>query len=414
VKIAVVGAGVSGLVAARVLDSRHEVSVFEAEPRLGGHANTVEVCVGGKRLAVDTGFIVYNERTYPAFTRLLADLGVETQPSDMSLSICDERSQLEWSSRSLGAIFAQRRNILRPAFHGLLREILRFNRESHALLAEADEKVAIGDYLYGAGYSDAFVNGYIVPMGAAIWSAVPEDFLRFPALTLVRFFANHGLLDHRGGLRWRTIRGGSRRYVSALAAGLRRPVRTGCAVRQLRRLRGGAELRLADGRKERFDRVILAVHSDQALALLADPSESERQLLGAIRYQPNEAILHTDASCMPRLRRAWASWNYRIPSELRNRVFVTYHMNRLQRLPTDQDLFVTLNAADRIDPGCVIRRFPYHHPVFDADAIRAQRLHFAIDGQRATHYCGAYWGFGFHEDGVRSALAVCRKLGREL
>jgi len=413
-KIAIIGAGVSGLVAARLLDPRHEVSVFEADPRIGGHANTVDVSLGGETLAVDTGFIVYNERTYPAFTRLLAELGVETQPSDMSMSVHDERSQLEWSSRGLAGIFAQRRNLLRPSFHGLLREIVRFNRESHALLAQADEKVTIGDYLCGAGHSQAFVDGYIVPMGAAIWSAAPADFLRFPALSLVRFFANHGLLDHRGGLAWRTIRGGSRRYVAALVAGLRQPVRAGCGVRQVHRQRGHVRLALADGRTECFDRVILAVHSDQALRLLAAPTESERHILGAIRYQPNEAILHTDASCMPRLRRAWASWNYRIASAARDRVFVTYHMNRLQGLATSQDLFVTLNASNRVDSRRVIGRFAYHHPVFDADAIRAQKLHFVIDGRNSTHFCGAYWGYGFHEDGVRSALAVCRKLGREV
>jgi predicted NAD/FAD-binding protein len=412
-KIAIVGGGVSGLVAAHLLHRRHEITVFEAGARPGGHANTVEVELDGERHGIDTGFIVYNERTYPLFTRLLAELGVATQPSDMSFGVACERTGLEWASRGLGSIFAQRRNLVRPAFLRMLRDVLRFQREAPSLLETGDEKVALGDYLCGAGYSREFVEHYAVPMGAAIWSADPASFLRFPAASFVRFFGNHGLLERSPSLRWRVISGGSRRYVEALVAGFRDRVRVGCAVRRLRRAADAVELETRDGARHRFDRAVLAVHADQALRLLADASSAERQILGAISTQPNEAILHTDASVMPSRRRAWASWNYRIPAGARERVFVTYHMNRLQGLRARRDVFVTLNGGDAVDPERVRGRFAYRHPVFDADAVAAQRLHARIDGVNRTHFCGAWWGYGFHEDGVRSAFRVARELGAE-
>lgn len=411
-RIAIIGSGVSGLVAAYLLHSRHEITVFEADARIGGHTHTVDVDFPGERHAVDTGFIVYNEQTYPVFTRLLARLGVETQPSDMSFSVACERTGLEWASHGLGAIFAQRRNLLRPAFLGMLREVLRFNRESRALLEASEEKVSLGDWLCGAGYSAQFVEHYVIPMGAAIWSADPATFLDFPAATFVRFFHNHGLLERSPGVQWRVVRGGSRRYVEALVAPFRERIRTACPVRCLRRLPAGAGVEIATPHGwERFDRVVVSAHSDQALRLLADPSPAERKVLGAVGYQRNEALLHTDASLLPRTRRAWASWNYRIPQERRGRVFVTYHMNRLQGLRSRHELLLTLNGGDRVDPGRVLGSFTYHHPVFDGDAIAAQKHHEAIDGVNATHYCGAWWGYGFHEDGVKSALRVARKLG---
>jgi len=412
-KIAIVGSGISGLVSAHLLHPAHEVTVFEASPRIGGHTNTVDVELDGERHAVDTGFIVYNERTYPSFTRLLGRLGVDTQPSDMSFGLACEHTGLEWASPSLNAVFAQRGNLLRPSFHRMLRDVMRFNRESRRLLEAGDEKVTLGDYLCGAGYTKEFVERYVVPMGAAIWSASPEDFLRFPAAAFVRFFENHGLLDRQAPIQWRVVSGGSRRYVEALVAPFRDRIRTGCPVRALRR-DGDGVLVESGGWAEGFDRVVLAVHSDQALRMLADASDAERHVLGGIRYQQNEAILHTDASVLPRSRRAWASWNYRIPSETRERVFVTYHMNRLQGLRSRHELLVTLNAADRIDPGRVIARFDYQHPVFDVAAMAAQKLRHVIDGRRGVHFCGAYWGYGFHEDGVKSALAVGRAFGREL
>jgi predicted NAD/FAD-binding protein len=406
VKVAIVGTGISGLVAAHLLRETCDITVLEASERIGGHTHTVEVERDGERHAVDTGFIVYNERTYPNFTRLLAKLGVATQKSDMSFGVTCETTDLEWASPSLGTVFAQRRNLMN-------REVLRFNREARRLLDADPEKVTLGDYLFGAGYSRDFVEGYVVPMGAAIWSAAPAEFLGFPATAFVRFFANHGLLDRDDRLEWRVVSGGSKRYVEALVAPFRDRIRTGCPVDAVVRRRGGVEV-WNRGRAERFDRVVLAVHSDQALRLLRGATDTERHVLGSIRYQANRAVLHTDTTVMPDCRRAWASWNYRIPRRARERVFVTYHMNRLQGLRSASEFLLTLNAEDRIDPARVLARIDYEHPVFDAAGMAAQKLHAAIDGRRGVHFCGAYWGYGFHEDGVRSALAVGRAFGRTL
>lgn len=409
-RIAIVGSGISGLVAAHLLQPRHEICVYESERRIGGHTHTVDVEIDGERYAVDTGFIVYNERTYPHFTRLLAKLGVETQPSDMSFGLTCERTGLEWSSRGLRGLFAQPSNALRPAFHRMLRDVLRFNREARRLLDLESEKVSLGDYLCGAGYSREFVEHYALPMGAAIWSAAPGAFLRVPAATFVRFFDNHGLLEARPSLPWRVVRGGSARYADALVAPFRQRIRLGCPVRSIRRNDAAVEVVSAEGVRS-FDHVILAVHSDQALRLLEDPSALERRLLGSIAYQENDVVLHTDVSLMPRRRSAWASWNYRGPRDSGGRVVVSYDMNRLQGIESRHRFLVTLNAAERIAPERVLGRFVYHHPVLDAEAITAQKLHGEISGIGRTHYCGAYWGYGFHEDGVKSALAVCERFG---
>jgi predicted NAD/FAD-binding protein len=410
-RIAIVGAGISGLVAARLLHEKHEISVFEEADWIGGHAHTVDVEVGGERHAVDMGFIVYNERNYPHFTGLLASLGVETQPTEMSFSVCCERSGLEWGSRGPNALFAQRRNLLRPSFRRMLSDVLRFGHEARELLAQGAEKVSLGDYLYGAGYSREFVEHYAIPMGAAIWSAEPDAFLRIPAATFVRFFDNHGLLGRGRPPAWRSVRGGSRSYVEALVADFRARIRLRTPVRRVWRRGGGVQLETAGGELHAFDRVILATHSDQALALLADPSDAERALLGSIRYQRNEVVLHTDARLLPKRQRAWASWNYRIPAESRSGALVSYHMNRLQGLRSRFELVVSLNCGDRIDPERILASYVTRHPVLDAEAVAAQALHDRLDGLRRTHFCGAYWGYGFHEDGVRSALTVCRRLG---
>jgi predicted NAD/FAD-binding protein len=406
-KIAVVGSGVSGLVCAHRLHPNHEVTLFEADARIGGHVNTVPV---GPGVAVDTGFIVYNERTYPGFTRLLAELGVETQASDMSFGVRCERTGVEWASRGVASVFADAKNALRPGFWRMLRDLPRFQRDARALLAAPEAKLTLGDFLAGRGYAQELTDLCVVPMGAAIWSAAPERFLDFPAVSFARFFENHGLLTLAGAPSWRVIRGGSARYVEMLVAPFRDRIRTGTPVRALRRVRGGVEL-LANGTPQRFDRAILAVHSDQALALLDAPSELERRVLAAIRYQPNEAVLHTDPRVMPQHRRAWASWNYRVPRQARAHVQVTYHMNRLQGIAAPFDFFVTLGDEGEIEPSRVIARFAYDHPVFDAAAIAAQRRHAEIDGTGGVHLAGAYWGFGFHEDGVQSALAVCERIG---
>lgn len=410
-RIAIVGSGISGLVAARLLYGRHEITVYEADARIGGHTHTVDVGVGSERHAIDTGFIVYNTRTYPNFSRLLERLGVETQPSEMSFGLSCERTGLEWGSRGLRGLLAQPSNALRPSFHRMFRDILRFNRESRRLLESDSEKLALGDYLCGAGYSTEFVEHYVLPMGAAIWSADPQSFLRFPAATYVRFFENHGLLSARPAVPWRVVRGGSARYVEKLIAPFRDRIRTECPVRAVRRRSESVEVASASGIHE-FDHVILAVHSDQALALLADPSPLEAKLLRSISYQENDVVLHTDASLLPRSPRAWASWNYRVPREPGDRVLVTYDMNRLQGLASHHRFLVTLNPGDRIDRKQILRRYVYQHPVFDAAAIAAQKLHGEISGRERTHFCGAYWGYGFHEDGVNSALAVCAALDR--
>ncbi len=411
-RIAIVGGGVSGLVAAHLLHGVHDVTLFEAAAAPGGHANTVEVDVEGERHAVDTGFIVYNEHTYPLFTRLLRRLDVATRPSDMSVSVECARSGLAWSSR---VPFAQRRNLVRPAHWRLLREILRFHDEARALLAGGDDKVTLRDFLVGAGFSPRFQALYVVPMGTAIWSASPLGILDFPACSFARFFLNHGLLERKSPIRWRTIDGGSRRYVDALVAPFAQRLRLGTPVRSVRRRGRGVEVLVrGEVRPERFDQVVLAVHSDQALRILAEPRDAERELLAAVSYQENDAVLHTDVSILPRERRAWASWNVHVPSEPRARVSVSYHMNRLQGIASQRPLLVTLNRSEAIDPARVLARFTCHHPVFDGRALAAQRLRDRIDGVDRIHFCGAWWGYGFHEDGVRSAVEVGRRFGRTL
>jgi predicted NAD/FAD-binding protein len=414
-KVAVVGSGVSGLVAAHLLRRAHEVDVFEAADWIGGHTHTVPVEVGGRRYDVDTGFIVFNERTYPGFCRLLDQLGVASKPTDMSLSVRCERTGLEYAGGSLGQLFADRRNLVRPSFLRMLRDVLRFYRDARAFLAAPDEKVTLGAWLTGRGYSRELIDHHLVPMTAAIWSADPARVLDFPALSLLRFFENHGLLSLRDRPRWRVVEGGSARYVEALTAPFRDRIHLRCPVRSVRRAGDGVELVTGDGARRRFDEVVLATHADQALALLADPSPAERAVLGALRTQPNEVVLHTDVRLLPRRRRAWASWNYHVGAEDAGRTAaVTYHMNRLQGLDAPLELCVTLNRSERIDPARVLARFTYRHPVLDLAAERAQR-HFAdVSGRRRTHYCGAWWGHGFHEDGVRSALRVAASFGLSL
>jgi len=407
VRVAIVGSGVSGLVCAHALQSRHDVHVFEAAPRPGGHAYTVDVELGNRIHPVDMGFIVYNERTYPHFTRLLADLRVPTRPTEMSFSLrCDETG-LEYSGGSLDGLFAWRRNLLRPSFWRMLRDIGRFFREAPEILGCPDPDLTLGDYLDEHGYSLEFQVKHLLPMGAAIWSAEPEQMRAFPALSFVRFFQNHGLLSLRDRPQWRTVVGGSRRYVGTLVSGFRERIHLECPVHAVRRVEGGVLLRSRQG-EARFDQVVLACHSDQALKILVDADAAERDVLSAIRYQPNEAVLHTDARLMPRKRRAWASWNAHGAADEPRRMAVTYWMNRLQGLDTPEPLFVTLNATSSIDPGRILARETFHHPLFDSGALRAQSLHGRVSGRRRVHFAGAYWGYGFHEDGARSGLLAAR------
>ena len=365
----------------------------------------------GQRLAIDTGFIVYNERTYPGFTALLAGLGVATQASDMSFSFRCAASGLEYrGDNTFDAMFAQRRNLFRPAFHRMIREILRFNGLAGELVA-ADPAVTLGEFLARHGFRGTMVDDYLLPMAGAIWSAEPARILAFPAAHFGRFFRNHGLLQVDGRPQWRTVTGGSREYVRTLLRPLRDRLHLATPVEGLERHADRVTLKARGRPPADYDHVILACHSDQALRLLGDASTAEREILGAIGWQDNDAVLHTDTRLLPRRSRAWAAWNYhRDGSTAAGRVSVTYNLTRLQSLPTRRQFLVTLNGEDLVDPATVVHRQTYSHPVFDAGAIRAQGRRDEINGVRRTWYCGAWWGYGFHEDGVQSAVAVCNAL----
>lgn len=412
-KIAIVGSGISGLSVAHHLHPEHDITVFEAGGHIGGHVHTHDVVLDGRHHAVDSGFIVFNHRTYPHYTQLLADLEVETQPSDMSFSVSCAVSGLEYNGTSVNSLFAQRENLVNPAFWGMLRDILRFNREAPGLLRDGGGEIALGDYLERHRYGRLFRDYYILPMGAAIWSTDPARMMAFPARFFVRFFMNHGLLSLDDRPQWRVIRGGSRAYVERLVAPFRDRVRLSSPVRALIRHEDGVEVRLADG-TARFDAVFLACHSDEALRLLADPTPAEREVLAAIPYQANEAVLHTDTRLLPRKRLAWAAWNYLMPEGPGGRVCLTYDMNRLQSLDAHETLCVTLNATERIAPDRILARMTYHHPLFTPEGVAAQARHREIDGTRRTYYCGAWWRNGFHEDGVVSALVALRHFRDDL
>lgn len=410
-KIAIIGTGIAGNYAAYRLSRNHDITVFESKQRIGGHTNTLDIDDGGRKLAIDTGFIVYNDVTYPNFLSLLDELGVESQPSDMSFSVTGGRSGLEYNGSSLNRLFAQRSNLFRPSFYRMIADILRFNREAPALIDQPDFKLSLGEYLDQSGYSEQFVDSYILPMGSAIWSATPERMRAMPAVFFVRFFQNHGLLSVNDRPQWRVIRGGSARYVEKLVAGHRDRIRLGAPVESVRRHPEYIEVKAKGCEAERFDRVFMACHSDQALAMLADPTPQEREVLGAIAYQRNEAVLHTDTSLMPKRRRAWAAWNYNIPAEpaaLDGKVTLTYNMNILQGLQASKQYCVTLNNTGAIDPEKIIRTINYGHPIFTERAVAAQSRHREINGERRTYFCGAYWRYGFHEDGVVSAIDALR------
>lgn len=414
-RIAIVGSGVSGLVCAHLLGRRHEVTVYEAEGRPGGHAHTHKVALPDADLDLDTGFLVYNDRTYPGLVRLFEELHVATAPSEMSFSVSDERTGLEWRGTSAGTVFAQRRNLVRPSFLEMLTDVVRFNRLARSFLAEPPPPgYTVEDLLGERRWSRPFVDWYLVPLGSSIWSAGKSVFGRMPASTLARFFDRHGLLSLGDQPRWRTVAGGSARYVDAVLRPVRDAgrLRLGTPVDRLRRTADGVSVvsRAApDG--ETYDHVVVATHSDQALSMLEEPSSLEREVLGAIRYRPNRATLHTDRRLLPAQRRAWASWNYHVLEKGKDQATLTYNLNRLQGLKTRSDVLVTLNRDDAVDPAKVLRRIDYAHPVIDTDAVVAQRRHRETSGRSGVSYCGAYWGYGFHEDGVQSALAVCRHLG---
>ncbi|KXU80974.1 NAD(P)/FAD-dependent oxidoreductase [Aeromonas enteropelogenes] len=416
-KIAIVGSGISGLTAGFLLHKQHDITLFEAAPTLGGHTATVDVEQGGRRYAIDTGFIVFNDRTYPNFLALLARIGVARQPAEMSFSVKSPEG-LEYNGHNLDTLFAQRSNLLSPRFYGFVAEILRFNREARAWLVDhqtldVGSELTLGDFLQAGEFSDYFARHYILPMGAAIWSSTLADMRAFPLGFFLRFFAHHGLLEVANRPQWYVIPGGSREYIGPLTAGWLSQIRLACPVAGIRRVTNGVIVQSRDG-EEHFDEVILACHSDQTLALLADASERERAILGAMPYQANDVWLHTDATCLPVRRKAWASWNYQLGDDDGARPLVSYNMNILQGVSSPEPFCVSLNPAGRVDESKVLRRFVYHHPVFNKSSIAAQQRRPEICGQRHTHFCGAYWYNGFHEDGVRSALDVARRFGAEL
>jgi predicted NAD/FAD-binding protein len=409
-KIAIVGTGISGLVAAHLLHREHELVLYEAAGRLGGHSNTVTVEDEGGSHRIDTGFIVFNDRNYPNFERLLDELGVAGRPSHMSFSVSDGRGQFEFSGTPWG-LFSRPSHLLSPTFLGMLRDWRRFNREARALVGMNGTAPSLGHWLEERGFSRHFIERLIVPQASAVWSADPEQMWAFPASFMAEFFDNHGMFSLRDRPRWRTVRGGSASYVEAISAPWHDRVRLRAPVRRIERLDDGVRIEADGCESEGFDEVVIAAHSDQALAMLADPSEAEREILGAIPYQRNEAVLHTDVSLLPRRRTAWSSWNFHLTEPAADRTTVTYWMNNLQRLRADREFLLTLNREEEIDPAKVLRRFTYEHPVYTAEGVRAQGQHAEISGVRRTHYCGAYWGWGFHEDGVLSAIRACEGLG---
>ena len=401
-RIAIIGTGIAGNVASYHLNRQHDITVFEANDYIGGHTHTHEISHNGLSYQVDTGFIVFNHKTYPNFINLLAELGVEQQLSTMSFGVRCEKTGLEYMGSSLNSLFAQRRNLLRPSFWKMIIEILRFNKEGRRLVVDDIDDITLGEYLQRGNYSKGFIDYYLIPMAAAVWSADMQIMYQFPARYLIRFFQNHGLLNVNDRPDWFVIKGGSKTYAKALTEPFRDKVRLAAPVQSIRRADDGVFLTSRFG-EEKFDAVFIASHSDQALALLADPTETELEVLGAIKYQSNEVLLHTDESVLPTSRRAWAAWNYHLLAGDQTRVPVTYNMNILQGFDCPEQFCVTLNNSDAIDPIKVLKRIHYQHPIYTPESVAAQARHAEVNKGR-TFYCGAYWRYGFHEDGVVSAL----------
>ncbi len=411
-RIAIIGSGISGASAAWALNPHHDVILYEKSPTPGGHTATVDIDYAGKAISVDTGFIVYNEGTYPNLTALFAALDVKTHASNMSFALSLDHGRMEWAGDNLGTLFAQKRNLLRPSFLLMLKEILRFNRQClRDRQAGHLSRLSIGDYLNWRGFSPGFTNNYLVPMAAAIWSSPAARLLDFPAEHFVNFFDNHRLI-YSTPHEWRTVTGGSRNYLDKLLAPLGSRLRLNSAIAEVRRSGGQVIVRDQTGAETVFDKVIFASHSDQTLAMLTDATEEERRVLSAIPYQPNRVVLHRDPRLMPVREKVWSSWNYLRSSRSETRAAtVTYWMNRLQGIDRDCPLFVTLNPDREPDPSKVFAEFTYEHPLFDAQAMQAQTALQALQGRNGAYFAGAWTGYGFHEDGLRSGLQAALALG---
>ena len=409
--IAVIGGGIAGMSAAWLLSQRHDVTLFEKQARIGGHSNTVDVSIDDRLQPVDTGFIVYNEVNYPNLVALFDHLGVETQPSDMSFSVSFDNGAKEYGSKNLNAVFGQRRNVLKPRFWRMIADIKRFYASAPEMMKRPDafRDISLGSYLTDNNYSVEFVQDFILPMGAAIWSTRADEMKDHPVETFVRFFASHGLLQFDDRIPWRTVTGGSRQYVRRLTSGLGERLRLSSSARTILRQDNGVTVIGESGSESRFDAVVVATHADEALAMLGDADTLEQRLLGDFRYTSNRALLHKDQSLMPHRRRVWSSWNYM--GDASQGASVTYWMNLLQSIDRETPLFVSVNPKIEPDPHKVIREFDYSHPFFDVAALRAQESLWQLQGRRDTWFCGSYFGYGFHEDALQSGLAAAEGIG---
>ena len=409
--IAVIGTGISGMTIAHLLQPEHTLTVYEANDYIGGHTHTVPVTVNGTTYKVDTGFIVFNDWTYPNFIRLMNKLGIESSPTEMSFSVRCNVSGIEYAGTSLNTLFAQRRNLLNPSHWRMVSDIVRFNRKAKAMLEAGSFSGTLGEMLTSCGLSDAFKDRYLTPMLSAIWSADPAEVMDFPAQNFLTFFNNHGLLNIYNRPQWRVIKGGSSEYITKLTTTYQHQIRVSTPVNAIRRDTDGVWVYSQDGEKTKYDQVVLAVHSNQALQMLQDPSDAEKEILSAIPYQDNDVLLHTDSAILPRNHRAWSSWNYLIDNDS-DRATVTYNMNILQGIDAPVTFCVTLNQNHIVKPDTILGQFHYAHPVYSEAGVTAQKRHAEISGVNNTHYCGAYWGYGFHEDGVKSALEVAKAFGK--
>ena len=414
-KIAIIGSVISGLTSAYLLNRNHDITVFEANDYIGGHTHTHNIKIKDKEYAVDTGFIVYNERTYPNFIKLLDTLGVERQLSTMGFSVKSASEDYEYAGESLNSLFAKRSNIFRLGFLRMLYEMYRFGKKSDSTGLGLDVSITLGTYLRSENYSNEFINYFIIPMGAAIWSTPANKVLDMPAYFFIKFFYNHGMLEIINRPKWWVIKDGSSAYIKKIIKGFESKINLSSPIRTVSRLDNGIEIETANSKKPlMFDAVVFATHSDQALGMLKDPTEKEKDILSSIPYQKNEVLLHTDSSVLPKRKLAWASWNYQLDSNPESPVVLTYNMNILQSLDCDETFCVTLNDHQSVDKSKVLKKITYHHPLFTVKGIEAQKRKLEISGVNNTYYCGAYWHNGFHEDGVASAIEVCKHFGEQI